>query len=513
MGYVTTMAVAVGMLFVQYAVETVGATVPSIANVLLGQSAGPLPLSFFVAVALAIYFVMPASYFALVVACKRLLLGNPSPWSHWLYGKLCDVPFFTMYLHLNVMSHLTKWNYQLLGSRVGARPFLAAPYTAEPELLEIRDRGMVAGNVSLYGVDVLGQRAGPIRVGESAVVTNSCVLQAGAELPESALLGDLSVAGHADVIPPNAIAVGSPPRVVGRTNFRPDAVSTGQYVLNQSLLVLPQWIFLASSNVAGFLLMGLCFNGLLAWAPLWVLWCALPGLLLLSRLVKVAFVPLAKWLVMGKVVAGEHSAYGWYYTRWLLLEAVIMDAEAAFLKQLQGTQFLNLLWRGLGARVGPNTCILASSLGCEFDLKTIGSDVVLQYQSLVFGHSIEHHSLLLKATTIGDGAEIGQFAIVETGAVVASGQIIPAHKAVHAQRARTGRRWVCSTCGTSKARPRPSSANRFSTTTRVQPMMGWPSNVTGKPSAGSMFVHACSSTSLRSPPPANSWTARSPRRS
>ena len=64
---------------------------------------------------------------------------------------------------------------------------------------------------------------------------------------------------------------------------------------------------------------------------------------------------------------------------------------------------------------------------------------MLQYQSLVFGHSIEHHSLMLKATTIEDGAEIGQFAIVETGAVVASGQIVPAHKAVHAQRARTER--------------------------------------------------------------------------
>ena len=149
--------------------------------------------------------------------------------------------------------------------------------------------------------------------------------------------------------------------------------------------------------------------------------------------------PLAKWLALGKVAAGEHPAYGWYYTRWLLLETIIMDAEAAFLTQLQGTQFLNLLWRGMGARVGSNTCILASSLGCEFDLKTIGDDVVLQYQSLVFGHSIEHHSLLLKATTIEDGAEIGPFAIVETGAVVASGQIVPAHKVVHAQRTRTER--------------------------------------------------------------------------
>ena len=103
-GYVTTMAVAIGMLFVQYAVETVGATVPSIANLLLGQTAAPVPLSFFVAVALAIYFVMPASYFALVAACKRLLLGNLSPqktvgelgvhltWSHWVYSKLAIYP-------------------------------------------------------------------------------------------------------------------------------------------------------------------------------------------------------------------------------------------------------------------------------------------------------------------------------------------------------------------------------------------------------------------------------------
>ena len=86
--------------------------------------------------------------------------------------------------------------------------------------------------------------------------------------------------------------------------------------------------------------------------------------------------------------------------------------------------------------MGSNTCILASSLGCEYDLKTIGDDVVLQHQSLVFGHSLEHHSLLLKATTVEDGAEIGPFAIVETGAVVVSGQIVPAHTAVHAQRTR-----------------------------------------------------------------------------
>src|SRR4030095_1965553 len=102
-------------------------------------------------------------------------------------------------------------------------------------------------------------------------------------------------------------------------------------------------------------------------------------------------------------------------------------------------QFLNLFWRAMGARLGSNTCIFASSLGSEFDLKTIGRDVVLQYQSLVFGHSIEHHSLLLTATTIENGAESGPFAIVETGAVLAGGEVVAAHMALHATRKRTER--------------------------------------------------------------------------
>ena len=449
-GYLTSVAIGLGMLFVKSMVEAIGAPIPSIASVLLGNLDSTfVPLSFFVAVALAIYFVMPIAYFGLVVVCKRLLLQNVSPqkatgelgrypiWSHWLYAKLIDVPFFKMYLGLNTMSHLTKWSYQLLGSRIGARPFLAAPYTAEPELLEVADFGMVAGNVSLYSVDIPSQLVGKIRLGQSAVVANSCVLQAGAKLSESALLGDLSSASHADVIPPHTISVGSPPKVVGRTNFRGETISPGQYFLNQSLLVLLQWVCLSTSNVIGFVALGLCLNVLVASVPIWALWGALPGLLLLPRLVKAAFVPLFKWSVLGKIEAGEHPAYGWYYTRWLVLETLIMDAESAFLTQLQGTQFLTLLWRSLGARVGSNTCLLASSLGCEFDLKDIGDDVVLHHQSLVFGHSIEHHSLLFRPTKIENHAEIASFAIVEAGAVVADGQIVPAHQAVHAKHTRS----------------------------------------------------------------------------
>jgi uncharacterized oxidoreductase len=449
-GYVVSAAIGLGMLFVQHAVAMTGADLPSISGVLLTDTSRSSPsLSFFAAIALAIYLVIPACYFALVVVCKRVLLTNLSPkqaskefslhpsWSHWLYSRLIDVPFFRMYLRLNVMSHWSKWNYQLLGSRIGSRPFLAAPYTAEPELIELADNTMVAGNVSAYGIHPLNGTIDNVRLGSSAIVANSCVLQAGAKLSERTLLGDLSSTSGGDASLPDTISVGAPPKVVGRTNFRSETISSPRYVLNQSALILLQWTCLSTSNVIGFLAMGLCFNSLVAIAPIWAVWIGLLILPVVPRLVKTGFVPLFKWVVLGKVRAEEYPAYGWHYSRWVLLETVIMDAEPAFLTQLHGTLWLSLLWRSLGARVGSNTCILSSSLGCEFDLKDIGANVVLQHQSLVFGHSIEHHSLLFKAVKIEDNAEIGGCAIVEAGAVVGKGAVVHPNRAVHARQTRT----------------------------------------------------------------------------
>jgi hydroxycarboxylate dehydrogenase B len=249
--------------------------------------------------------------------------------------------------------------------------------------------------------------------------------------------GPLGQGGLGDASPPNTISVGSPPRVVGHSRFEADSVLGGRYILNQAMLAPLQWVCLSASNVAGFVAMGLCFNALVFFAPIWAVWIALLILPTVPRLVKTAFVPLFKWIVLGKITAGEFPAYGWTYCRWVLLETVIMDAEPAFLTQLHGTLWLNLLWRSLGARVGSNACILASSLGCEFDLKDVGDETVLHFQSLVFGHSIEHHALLFKPAKIGSRAEVGAGAIVEAGAVVDYAGIVPPSRPVHARQGRT----------------------------------------------------------------------------
>jgi 4-hydroxymandelate oxidase len=131
----------------------------------------------------------------------------------------------------------------------------------------------------------------------------------------------------------------------------------------------------------------------------------------------------------------EHPLMGGMYARWVFLEALIMDAERAILVSLRGTVYLAALWRLLGARIGRGACIMGSSLGCEFDLKSIGTGSVLQPNAMVFAHSVEHHTLLFRATRIGDGVNVGPNAIVEAGAEVADGIRVRANRAVHARAA------------------------------------------------------------------------------
>ena len=173
---------------------------------------------------------------------------------------------------------------------------------------------------------------------------------------------------------------------------------------------------------------------LLAPTPV-VLIALLPVLLLAPRGVKVLLLPVAKWALLQRVREGEHPAYGPMWVRWLAMEALVMDLEQTLLL-LRGTMFMSWLYRALGARVGPNTCLFCSSLGSEYDLKTIADGALLDHRSLIFGHSIERHTLIFKPCVIGAGAEVGSLSIVEAGAVVEPGARVKPHRPVHARRSR-----------------------------------------------------------------------------
>ena len=439
LGYLLVAYTVTGAIGVTAFLLTRVATAPDLWALLAGTGDAAVNLAFFAMLAVGTQAVLPAVYFLLVVAWKRLLLGRleagatPTA-SHWVYSRLIDVPHFMIFLRLNVMSHAMKWWYQLLGTRVGARPFIAAPYTAEPELVAFADGAMVAGNVCLFPHDPLTGATSEVVVSKRAIVANSCLLMPGARLAESSLLGDLSRYGGDDVSPPAGILVGRPPRVVGETNLEPDTCGPFTYAGLQGLLIILQLVLVVGMQIPGFILLGLALRGL-STEPGWLVAALLPVALLLPRGMKVLLLPAAKWLVLGRVKEGEHRAYGMMWVRWIAMEALLMDVERTLL-HLRGTKMMPLLYRALGAAVGPSTWLFSSCLGSEYDLKSIEAGSVLNHRSLLFGHSVERHTLIFRTCKAGVASELGAFSIIEAGAVVTDGTVIPPHRAVHARRQR-----------------------------------------------------------------------------
>jgi 4-hydroxymandelate oxidase len=432
--YAVTAAISIGVMFLMSFTE-----LPTLWSVLSGNTSVAPSLLFFVLLGVVTQGVIPAAYFVIVVILKRLFLGKLSPATspgaaHWIYCRLIDVPLFMVFLRLTVMSHVMKWAYQALGTKVGARPFIAAPYTAEPELLEIKDGAMVAGNVAIFAHDPVTGDTAPVTIGKRAIVANSCLLMAGSSLGDESLLGDLSRHGAKDISLPKVIAVGRPPQAVGSTSLVADQCTTLTYASLQTLLVALQLVIVVGGQVLGFVALGLAVHWLVGQSGLLLL-ALLPALLVIPRGVKVLLLPIAKWGILGRVRAGEHPAYGTMWIRWIALEGLLMDLERTLIA-LRGTWFLPLLYRAMGARVGSNTWLLTSSLGSEYDLKTIGSDAVFNHRSLVFGHSIERHTLIFRASATGANAVAGACSIVEAGAEVPDHTTIMAHKPLHARKPR-----------------------------------------------------------------------------
>lgn len=433
-GYAVTAAIAVGVfLLVSFS------KVPLIWSVLAGNA----PLSgdwmFFALLAVVTQLIIPAAYFAIVVILKRFVLhglgtGEQPGTRHWIYSRLTDVPFFAVFLRLTAMSHVTKWAYELLGSRVGARPFIAAPNTTEPELITLKDGAMVAGNVGIYAYDPVSGQTADIVVGERAIVANSCLLTSGSRIGDGALLGDLSRHGGNDVSLPRVVAVGRPPHVVGEADFEPDARSTLSYAAFQVILVSLQLVLVVGGQLPGFLALGLALTYLVGASPSIIL-ALLPVLLALPRGLKILLLPIAKWSVLGRVRPGEHAAYGGMWVRWIAMESLVMDLERTLIP-LRGTRFLPALYRSMGAKVEPDVCLMCSALGSEYDLKTIRRGATLNHRSLVFGHSIERHTLIFRTTTLEERGSLGPCSILEAGAILAQGTAVSPHKAVHARRQR-----------------------------------------------------------------------------
>ena len=121
-----------------------------------------------------------------------------------------------------------------------------------------------------------------------------------------------------------------------------------------------------------------------------------------------------KWLVIGKMKAGDYPLWGTYYFRWWFVKTMQRLLHAQF---LNGTPLYPVYLRLLGVKIAPDAQVSDFAFGAE-DLITIGSDVSISSQTNLNNAFVEDGLLKLRTITLGDHAYIGSSAIISGGSTM-----------------------------------------------------------------------------------------------
>ncbi len=362
---------------------------------------------------------------ATILAAKWLLTGRARP------GTVA----------LNSHEYIRRWFCDrlmaLLVSPHGYRP------VTETLLMPIFCRwlGMKVGRHAEIA-DALGFQPDLVSLGEGAMLADSCVL--GAPIVHRGLMtlgtvhiGDRSFIGNGAHMPITTPELGAD-SLVGVLSIPPDAPAAGSDWLGSPPMRLPnrqRWsgpaaqtfnpptrLFVARAlcNVVKMVLPGALLEiifwitlklGLVAHVTLGALWFLplLPLLVLGATLATLALPVVLKWLLVGRYRAGQQ--YLWSFWMWRM--ETVYDVEIAVNSDygplLNGTPWLPLYYRLMGARIGRQVCILGG-LVLEGDLTTLGDHASLE--GVLQTHLFEDRVMKLGTVDVEAGASIGTEAYV-----------------------------------------------------------------------------------------------------
>jgi non-ribosomal peptide synthetase-like protein len=102
---------------------------------------------------------------------------------------------------------------------------------------------------------------------------------------------------------------------------------------------------------------------------------------------------------------------------WAVTGAVTNFARYTFLVHLKGTPFLNVYFRLLGVKMGRRVSINTVEI-YEWDMITLGDDVVLGGDCCLMAHSVEGGRMVMRPIRIDDKAMVGGNAKVMPGAII-----------------------------------------------------------------------------------------------
>lgn len=170
------------------------------------------------------------------------------------------------------------------------------------------------------------------------------------------------------------------------------AVQTVAIMIYEAILIAPVafFVWLVMSYVAGTIDLEFVF---------W--WGSTVGFLTWPVMVLTSIV--VKWLVIGRVKAGEYPVWSYYYCRWWVAN---LFRGLSWSHMFEGSPLMSLYFRAMGARVGRNA-VISTSICSAYDLVSIGDDASIGPETHISGYRVEDGMLKLGRIDIERDCFIG----------------------------------------------------------------------------------------------------------
>jgi non-ribosomal peptide synthetase-like protein len=360
-----------------------------------------------------------------IVVAKWLLTGRARPGTislnsyefvrRWFCGRLMAMVVspadYRPITETLFMPTLMRW----LGLRMGVGTEMSDAMGLQPDLVTIGNGTMLADVVAL-GAPVVhrGQMTlGHVTIGDRVFLGNS------SHVPiTTPVIGDGSLLGVSSLAPDNPPAgsdwLGSPPlRLPNRLHWSGPAERTFN---PPGRLVALRWVF----NTLKMLWKGMV-QEMIFWTALkvsmllfmavglaWFL--ALLPVLMVALMVATFAVPVVvKWTLKGRYRPGQRYLWSlWMWTNELVYESDTIPF-LSFGPLLDGTPWLPVYYRAMGAHIGRQVCLHRTRL-IECDLVTLGDHVIME--GFPQTHLFEDRVMKLGTIHIEEGVSIGAGATV-----------------------------------------------------------------------------------------------------
>jgi non-ribosomal peptide synthetase-like protein len=364
-------------------------------------------------------------------------------WQVWATERVLDMArdlLFPIYASL-----FTPVWLRLLGAKVG-RNVEASTVLLLPRMTTIGEGAFLADDTMVASYELGGgwMKIAPAKIGKRSFLGNSGMTAAGRSVPKNSLVAVLSAT------PAKAKSgtswLGSPPVRLRRTavdadqslTFNPPPALKTKRALWELCRLVP--VILTVGIAVGIMLV---LDWIATETSYWLA-AVLGGVVVLAAgAVAAASSVAAKWILVGRIKAGEHPLWSSFIWRNEVVDTFIEMVSAPwFARSASGTPALVWWLRALGAKIGRGTWCESYWLP-EADLVTLGESSTVNRGCVVQTHLFHDRIMSIDTVVLGDGATMGPHGVILPRASIgAGGTVGPASLVMRGETVPAGTYWM-----------------------------------------------------------------------